>query len=67
MDLVDDSLAEVAGEVIEGLNVDLKDPEVLHPHLKLLLRKQRQRQRRQPQLRQPLLKQLLLKLRLKLL
>lgn len=65
MDLVDDSLAEVAGEVIEGLNVDLKDPEVLHPHLKLLLRKQRHRQRRQPLLKLRL--KLQLKLRLKLL
>ena len=47
MGLADDSAEEVAGEVIEDLNVDLEDPEDLkHQQFKLKLRKLSLRQRR---------------------
>ena len=46
--LADDSPEEVAGEVIEDLNVDLEDPEDLkNQQFKLKPRKLRLRQRRQ--------------------
>ena len=48
MGLADDSPEEVAGEVIEDLNVDLEDPEDLkNQQFKLKPRKLRLRQRRQ--------------------